>query len=144
MNRCLVAIALGVAATGTAATAQDAAPRGRGMSVMRADANGDGIVTRAEFQADVDARFARMDRNGDGVLGPDEGPRWGRGRGAEAGADAQAAPSPSMTRDQFRERAMRRFDRLDTNRDGRLEQAEIAAGQNQRGQSASAPQPPDY
>ena len=40
--------------------------------LARADANKDGVITRAEF-TDARARlFARMDRNGDGYLTPEE------------------------------------------------------------------------
>lgn len=37
-----------------------------------ADADGDKAVTRAEFNAALQARFARVDTNGDGVIGPAE------------------------------------------------------------------------
>ncbi len=105
--------------------------RGGGMGMMRmADANGDGVVTRDEYVAATDARFARMDSNGDGVL--DESERPGR-RGPPTGADG-AGPPPGgpghggkITREQFRQQAMRRFDRLDTNHDGKVDQNEMAA-----------------
>ncbi len=105
--------------------------RGGGMGMMRmADANGDGVVTRDEWVAATDARFARMDRNGDGVL--DESERPGR-RGLPPGADG-AGPPPGgpgpggkITREQFRQQAMRRFDRLDSNHDGKVDGNEMAA-----------------
>lgn len=40
--------------------------------VRRMDANGDGSVSRDEFLAAAKARFARLDRNGDGYLDPSE------------------------------------------------------------------------
>ncbi len=137
---------------------------GGGAGMMRmADANGDGIVTRAEYMAAVDARFDRMDRNHDGVLSPDEMPARGGWRGGRGGADvpplsppndlstretgtppapAYAAGRPPETRDQYRAAAMRRFDRMDTNHDGRIDQAEMAApppGRPMRGGMGDAP-----
>lgn len=103
--------------------------RGGGMGMMRmADANGDGVVTRDEWTAATDARFARMDRNGDGVLDDSERPD----RRGPAVADATPASSGSrdggkITREQYRAQAMRRFDRLDTNHDGKIDQTEMAA-----------------
>jgi len=44
------------------------------------DANGDGIISRAEFDASTEALFTRMDANGDGVLTKGEGPRHRKGR----------------------------------------------------------------
>lgn len=38
------------------------------------DANRDGVVTRAEYDAFHGARFTRLDRNGDGRITPDELP----------------------------------------------------------------------
>lgn len=63
------------------AFAQDAPPPSRGGgAIMRADTNGDGVVTRAEALAQAGERFDRMDLNGDGKLTPDEMPRrTGRG-----------------------------------------------------------------
>ena len=121
------------ATANTQATAPMGHGRGGGRGLMRADTNGDGFVTREEYTANVDQRFARMDDNGDGTLTPDERPQRGGGRMAREG---NGAPSPaagtarqgrSMTRDEFRTMSMRRFDRIDTNRDGRLDQAELAA-----------------
>lgn len=48
-----------------------------GMLRSVTDANGDGKVTRAEFMDAVPAWFARMDRDGDGVVTTDD---FGRGR----------------------------------------------------------------
>lgn len=128
-------------------------PMGGGMGMMRmADANGDGVVTRAEYVAAVDARFARMDANHDGMLSPDEMPMRGGPRGGMIGGaggrdvppappangsspDATGTPPapattgtrPPVTRDDYRAGAMRRFDRLDANGDGKVDEAEMAA-----------------
>lgn len=72
----------------------------------RADANGDGKVTRAEWIAAANTRFAALDTNRDGTLVaaelPRRGPRHGRGghRGHHGGggergfAPPPAAPAP--------------------------------------------------
>lgn len=46
------------------------------MERQNADLNGDGQVTREEFQQALDPWFTRQDRNGDGVLTPED---FGRG-----------------------------------------------------------------
>lgn len=45
---------------------------------MKADANGDGVITRAEFDAQSAARFAAMDANKDGKIEKSELPQRGR------------------------------------------------------------------
>jgi hypothetical protein len=49
---------------------------------MKADANGDGVITRAEFDAHSAARFAAMDANKDGRIDASEMPKPRRMRGA--------------------------------------------------------------
>ncbi|ATD68613.1 MULTISPECIES: EF-hand domain-containing protein [Luteimonas] len=76
------------------------------------DTDGDGRVSLAEYQAWMRYGFDRMDRNGDGVLTPDELP-GGKGRPvALAGHLAKLAAT---------------FNRQDTNRDGYLDARELAA-----------------
>ena len=88
---------------------------------------------RAEAAAAADARFDRMDANGDGKLTPDEmGPRGGRGGGdmppaPPPGPSPPPPPAPgrvvaagcvapitdgdgAITREEFRATAMKRFD----------------------------------
>ncbi|MDZ4364085.1 hypothetical protein [Brevundimonas sp.] len=51
---------------------------GRGLRRLeRADANGDGRVTRAEMRSATETMFRRMDANGDGVISTDERPDRG-------------------------------------------------------------------
>ena len=71
--------------------------------VKHLDAAGNGYVTQDEFVAAAKTRFAKLDRNGDGKLTPDE---LDMPRGDKA---------PSPQRAQF---AQRRFDKLDSNHDG--------------------------
>ncbi|WP_218139356.1 EF-hand domain-containing protein [Sphingomonas palmae] len=115
----------------------------RGGGLMRADANHDGIVTREEVIADADRRFAAMDTNGDGTVSRDEmraaQQARGRGDGAEGRSDrtpptsATGAPDrrggarPPLTQQAFRDRALRMFDRADTNHDGRVDAQEMQA-----------------
>ncbi|RKF22522.1 hypothetical protein D6851_04690 [Altericroceibacterium spongiae] len=47
-------------------------PGGSGPMFMMADANKDGTVTRAEFDAQALSMFSRMDTNGDGTVTADE------------------------------------------------------------------------
>lgn len=47
--------------------------RGRGMRGPNPDANGDGVVTRAEYEEGTLAMFERLDKNSDGVLTKGEG-----------------------------------------------------------------------
>ncbi len=112
-------------------------------ATMQADIDGDGLVTRDEALAQADAQFATMDADhdgrlsaeerragmaamrasrpgsGDGLRPPREGSRPRGAAGAMAGGD--------MTQAAFRDRAGQRFDRLDTDRDGKVDRAEMAA-----------------
>ncbi|ONF97618.1 EF-hand domain-containing protein [Sphingomonas jeddahensis] len=124
MKRLIMIAALaatGIAGVAGVAAAQTPAPaatvkRGPGA----ADTNGDGVVTRAEAIAAGDALFARLDRNNDGKISADERP--GR-RGAN---------KTDMTREQFRESALKRFERADANKDGQIDRAERQALRSKR------------
>ncbi len=145
------------------AAAQDARPAPAGDNMARpmrgggglaalqsADANNDGIVTRAEAIAAADARFAALDTNHDGQVTGDEmmaamPPR----RAARMdGGDAR----PAMTKAEFEARSLRRFDRLDADGNGRIDATEFANAreamrerrQERSGQSGQgAPAAPD-
>ena len=121
----------GTVLTGTAAVAQGP---GGGM-MMRADTNGDGVITREEFLAEATARFDRMDANHDGTLSGDEL----RGRMAER------AQGGAITKAAFLAEADARFQRLDTNHDGKITKDEMAALQarfRERGGDAGKGAPP--
>ncbi|MET0245343.1 MAG: hypothetical protein ABW182_01220 [Sphingomonas sp.] len=111
----------------TAATPQDTPQpgRGRGGMLMRADSNGDGVITREEFIAASDARFARMDVEKDGKLTAAE--RQGRRGGGRMGAALDHNGDGFVTLDEQRAQAARSFDRLDRNKDGQIDSSEIAA-----------------
>ncbi len=72
-----------------------------GQMMQQMDTDGDGSVSKAEFLAGAEARFTKMDKNGDGVLTKDdmparpEGGRRGGGRrgGGEEAPPAEAPPA---------------------------------------------------
>lgn len=80
--------------------------------LKRMDTGGDGRVSLAEYQAWMGYAFARMDRNGDTMLSPDELP--GR-RGTP------------VTLAQHRKVLAAAFHRQDRNGDGALDARELAA-----------------
>jgi hypothetical protein len=83
-----------------------------GEYLAKMDADGDGRVSLAEYQDWMSYAFDAMDRNGDGVLTPDELP-GGKG--------------PAVTREAHRARLADRFGRQDANGDGFLDARELAA-----------------
>lgn len=119
----LIAAALASAAIGGGALAQNDAPAapalqhgGRGGGMLQADTNHDGNITRAEYQAWIDQRFAARDADHDGRIAPGERQRGGGGTGGRAVDQAG-----------FRRAALARFDRLDTNHDGTVDAQEQTA-----------------
>lgn len=167
MRTLMIALSLTAGVTATMASAQDAPPPPHGAGhrpgamgmagLMQADANHDGVVTREEAAAASDATFDRLDVNRDGVLSPDE-LRAGRPMrsGAATPPPPAATPTPppapgaapqGLTRDQWRMRAQRSFDRIDANHDGRVDQTELATYREMRRERRAekadgAPPPP--
>lgn len=101
--------------------------------LMGADANNDGVLTRAEFDASRAARFAQQDANNDGQLTREEMRAgrghhrggWGRrGGGMHMLARADANNDGNITREEFLAGPTQRFDRMDANDDGVISQAE--------------------
>ena len=95
-------LAAATAALAMTATALIAAP---GDAKRGPDANGDGVMTRAEVQAQVAERFAKADANGDGTLNE---------------AD-KAARTGQM------------FDKIDTDKNGSISRAEFIAAHSGMG-----------
>ena len=103
------------------------------------DGEGDGSVSRQEFLAKAERRFARMDVNGDGRL--DEAERearhrkWGRGwrhdreerSGWREERRGPRAEKGGEDRDGRSRRADRMFERFDANDDGTITRAEVEA-----------------
>lgn len=135
---------------------QDFAPGRRGGGDMaermmaRADTNGDGLISKAEYRAMAEARYDRM-QAGEGRMGR-------RGPGPEGAAMPGAMPGPGAMRDpdgphgpghkgpghkgggmmradankdgvitraEYDAMAAQRFDALDANKDGRIDAAEL-------------------
>jgi hypothetical protein len=169
MKKLLLAAALAGTTMAGLAYAQTApeAPRPAGRGMARADGDGDGRVSKAEYIARADERFAKQDKNGDGQLSADEmAPRREMAAPTPpAGADNAPPPPPAagmrsrmlerldtnhdgmVSRDEYRTQVAERFDRLDANHDGFLDQAEMTAmrerarGMMQRDGDSTPPPP---
>jgi hypothetical protein len=114
-------LAAGIAAADPAhSTAADAgggspAPSARQQRLLdRIDANHDGLVSRAEYQAWIDERFAKFDANGDGRVDAEE---------------IERAPETARRVQQRAERFVRRFDRSGT---GSVSRADFETARMQR------------
>jgi hypothetical protein len=152
MNKTFAAALLGATLlAGTAYAAQQSpstAPAERAMRgdpLTHADANGDGVVTKSEMVADSDARFAKLDVNKDGKISADErqavkerrSERGGKRIGRRGGAMGERMlgridtdKDGMISLEEQRVQATRRFDRVDANHDGRLDQAERDAARD--------------
>lgn len=109
--------------------------RRRGM-MARLDADGDGKVTRAEFEAGVKDRFARFDLNNDGAITDDDLPPRMRGKDVLKG-DGPMIGRGGMGRRHHRPggRMMGKIMRLrqaDANNDGSISLDEAMAFANKR------------
>src|SRR5574338_1241161 len=129
MRRLLIAAGLFLAAGTGAALAQGHGPGGM---LMAADANHDGNISRAEFDAARAARFAQMDANHDGSLQASERPQWGGGAQPTGATPAGAQRGDTngdgvISRAEYDAQAGRMFDRLDADHNGTITQAEITA-----------------
>jgi hypothetical protein len=96
----------------------------------KADANGDGVVTRSEFLKNRSARFDTLDRNDDGVVSESDFGRILKFR-PEAGerlerliAEADANRDGKVTRAEMDAAPTPVFDLADTNNDGKVDKAE--------------------
>lgn len=135
MRKALFAAAGLAALAGLAgfAAAQDGGPQPQREhhGMLGFDANGDGVLTRAEFDAGRETNFGRLDANGDGQLSREErrAERMHRGRGRHGGGmfqltRADANNDGNITREEFLARPIEMFDRLDANNDGVISAAE--------------------
>jgi len=147
MKKQLYAAVLAALLTGVpySASAQDAPPPpGRGGMLARADANHDGTITRAEYLADVDQRFAAADANHDGKIDAAERETAMPGRGGGMAARADTDGDGAISLAEQHAQATERFDRLDANHDGQIDAAEAAAMRDRRGPPpADAPSSPN-
>ncbi|MBB4630957.1 EF-hand domain-containing protein [Sphingosinicella soli] len=109
----------------------------------KADADGDGVVTRSEFLKSRSARFDTMDRNNDGVVSESDFKRILKFR-PEAGArlerliaEADANRDGKVTRAEFDVAPTPVFDLADTNGDGKVDRAELETFRNKAAQAKS-------
>lgn len=131
---------------------QDFMPGGRrgggaGMGermMARFDTNGDGLISKAENRAMVEARFARMDADKDGMaeagearkgMGKGKWKRGGERRGSGMGAGGKGKAMAKLdtngdgaiSKAEFDAMSAQRFAKLDTNSDGKIDAAEMKA-----------------
>lgn len=101
--------------------------------MKRLDANGDGKVSKDEFDAGPKKRFAEHDLNSDGVLSRDERPGrgkhrggwgWGGWGGGKADGRGEGKGRHEMTLSAFLERSAAKFKEMDTNGDGAIDATE--------------------
>ena len=102
--------------------------------MRRADANEDGVITRAEFDASAAERFVRRDDNSDGAITEDERQRRGgeradsgesRGGGRDRMMNADANEDGTITRAEFDASQSEMFTRLDADQSGAIESSEL-------------------
>lgn len=141
----ILALVAAIGASALSITAVTAQPLPQGLAkTMKGDTNGDKIISRAEFIAQAEARFAKMDtdKNGQitqterraahmGMRGMKHGKRGGGMPGMMAqtppGAEPQNGPLAGMERMGRGGGGGAMLARLDTDGDGRISKAEYAA-----------------
>ncbi len=105
---------------------------GPGQQLKEADANKDGFVDKAEFQAMHDKHFAEMDANKDGKLGKDEmkaavkeNARHERGNRGFKKADKNEDGKLDKEEAKSQPRISKNFDKIDANKDGAVDRDEV-------------------
>jgi hypothetical protein len=108
-----------------------------GLAIAGFDADGDGLTSRAEFDAALERTFGAADRSSDGTLGYIEYSGWA----ATWLGSATALPGPfaidadgdnQLARGEFVATFANAFGRLDANRDGSISRAELLTVSNPR------------
>lgn len=98
--------------------------------LMRADSDGDGVVTLDELRSMRENIFSRMDRNNDGVLSEDDRRRSRSGNEERRQALMQAFDLDGdgiLSADEFINGPTSFFTMADANRDGAVDRAEAEA-----------------
>ena len=122
---------LAAALSGTACAQMRGSP---GQMLEKADANKDGVVTREEYHEARMAMFAKLDRNDDGFIDQEDAPKFRR-RGNGDGGERMDALKQELDRDsdgrisreEFANGPLLVFEKADSNKDGKLDSAEIDA-----------------
>ncbi len=130
----LAALALAGASFG----AQAAESGARGERLRKADANGDGLVSREEAKAAprLAKHFDEIDANKDGQVSPEEMRAFHEKRHAEhwkrldANGDGQVSKAEAQA---SAPRLFENFESLDANKDGQLSREELQAARGARG-----------
>ncbi|MCD2323802.1 hypothetical protein LQ953_07210 [Sphingomonas sp. IC-56] len=125
MKKTILATLLGATLLGGTAYASVQQAPSRGNPMMRADMNGDGILTRQEVLAAADARFAKLDADKNGQISREE---YRAGKPHRAGMRKPGGTDDGK-RAAFQQKMLERFD---TNKDGTLSDAERQAARQQR------------
>lgn len=132
MTRFLILIAA-TAAVATPACAQRFGGGDGAAAFEKADANQDGIITRAEFAAARTARFDTMDRNHDDAISKADFACLAKFRPQAVDrleamiAQADANRDGRLTRAEMASAPAPIFERADSNNDGAIDSAELAA-----------------
>ena len=99
--------------------------------LSKADANGDGDVTRQELKSFRSKEFHRLDRNGDGVVSLADVPARFKGKvkdkfdSSEIITAFDADGDKRVSRHEFENGPTLIFDRADANHDGTVSQSEL-------------------
>lgn len=89
------------------------------------DANGDGSISKAEFDAYNKTRFTQLDTNKDGFLTADEISAGMGGHGGEGMVKRYDTNNDGkISADEFTAGQDKRFDEMDTDHDGSISKAE--------------------
>ena len=91
------------------------------------DTDGDGKISKAEFDAEGATLFKRFDQNGDGKIASDEMPehRWAAAWGGHMFDQIDADKDGKITKAEFTAAGDRMFQQLDKNGDGVIERDEL-------------------
>lgn len=108
------------------------------------DANKDGKVTLEEAKATASAHFAAADANKDGFLDAEEmramhKGHTAKGPGPKGMARFDKNGDGTISRDEAPPRMLQRFDELDANHDGAIDQQELAAMRKGHGKGPAHP-----